>query len=177
MIPPAAYPLDASFVSAARAYFVDGLKQIEHCVRQLSDAQVWQRPRPGMNSVGNLLLHLSGNVRQWIIAGVGGAADVRDRRAEFAADSGPAVAELMDRLRATVREAHAVMASLNAERLLETRRIQGFDTQVLAAVFHVVEHFRGHAQEITHMTRAMVGDRYVFAHSPEAFNRNAGATA
>jgi len=153
---------------------MDALRQIEHCVAQLSDEQAWQRPRPGMNSVANLLLHLAGNVRQWIVSGVGGAADTRYRAGEFADESGRRRAELLAGLRQAVGEADAVIATLDSDRLLEPRRIQGYSTQVLGAVFHAVEHFRGHAQEITHMTRAMIGDRYVFAHAPDDYNRAAG---
>jgi uncharacterized damage-inducible protein DinB len=173
MISTATYPLDACFVTAARTAFVDAMRQIEHCVTQLSDEQVWQRPRPGMNSVANLLLHLAGNVRQWVVSGVGGAPDTRYRAGEFADESRRPRAELLAELRRVVGEADAAIAALNGERLLERRTIQGFETQVLGAVFHAVEHFRGHAQEITHMTRAMIGDRYVFAHSPDDYNRRA----
>jgi uncharacterized damage-inducible protein DinB len=173
MISKPSYPLDACFITTARTAFADALKQIEHCVAQLSDAQAWQRPRPGMNSVANLLLHLAGNVRQWVVCGVGGAPDMRYRAGEFADESGRPRVELLAELREVVAEADAVIARLDAERLLERRTIQGFDTQVLGAVFHAVEHFRGHAQEITHMTRATIGDRYVFAHAPDDYNRRA----
>jgi uncharacterized damage-inducible protein DinB len=173
MISTPIYPLDACFVSAARTEFADALRQIEHCVAQLSDEQAWQRPGPGMNSVANLLLHLAGNVRQWIVSGVGGAEDTRYRAGEFADESGRPRAEMLAELRKVVEEADAVIAGLNADRLLERRTIQGYETQVLGAVFHAVAHFRGHAQEITHMTRAVIGDRYVFAHAPDDYNRRA----
>src|SRR5437763_5438710 len=62
--------------------------RIKHCLRQLNDEQIWRRPHPSLNSIGNLTLHLCGNLRQWIVAGIGGAADIRDRPAEFA-ERGP----------------------------------------------------------------------------------------
>src|SRR5262245_52783773 len=114
------------------------LKRIDHCLSQLSDEQVWSRPRPEMNSIGNLILHLCGNVRQWIIAGIGGAPDDRRRPAEFA-ERGPIPrAQLQERLQATVREAQAALSALTPADLLAPRRIQGFDMTALRAIFDSV---------------------------------------
>jgi len=136
------------------------LDRIKHCLGQLSEEQVWWRPHPSLNSVGNLALHLCGNVRQWIVAGLGGAADERDRPAEFT-ERGPIPrAELLRRLEAVVDEAKRVLARQTARQLLEVRRIQGSEITGLAAVFDSVPHFRGHAQEIVHMTRVQLGDAY-----------------
>ena len=107
-----------------------------------------------------------GNVRQWIVAGLGGAADGRDRPAEFA-ECGPIPrVELLRRLEAVVDEARAVLARQTARQLLEARRIQGFDVTGLAAIFDSVPHFRGHTQEIVSMTRLQLGDAYKFAWAP-----------
>ena len=86
----------------------EGIHKIEHCVDQLTDEQVWWRPAtPGnrasksgnssseMNSIANLMLHLAGNVRQWIISGVGGAKDVRNRPLEFSDHSNRSKAEIL----------------------------------------------------------------------------------
>jgi hypothetical protein len=139
----------------------------------LSDAQVWWRPRPALNSIGNLILHLCGNLRQWVVAGLGGAADGRDRPAEFA-ERGPIPREeLLRRLEAVVEEARAVLAGQTARRLLEARRIQGFDVTGLAAIFDSVPHFRGHTQEIVGLTRLQLGDAYRFAWAPATAEQGA----
>jgi hypothetical protein len=136
------------------------LDKIKHCLGQLSDEQVWWRPRPSLNSIGNLVLHLCGNVRQWLVAGLGGAADVRNRPAEFA-ERGPVPrAELLRRLEVVVDEARAALARQTARQLLEVRPIQGWEVTGLAAIFDSVPHFRGHTQEIVHMTRVQLGDAY-----------------
>ena len=119
-----------------------------------------------LNSIGNLTLHLRGNLRQWIVAGLGGAADSRDRPAEFT-ELGPIPREeLLRKLEAVVGEARAVLARQTARQLLEARRIQGFDVTGLAAIFDSVPHFRGHTQEIVSLTRLQLGDAYKFAWAP-----------
>jgi hypothetical protein len=73
----------AAAVGAAAAHELDSaLDRIKHCLGQLNDAQVWHRSQPGLHSIGNLVLHLCGNLRQWVVAGLGGAPDERNRPAE-----------------------------------------------------------------------------------------------
>ena len=157
----------AAAVGAAAAQELGSARdRIRHCLSQLSDDQVWHRPRPGLNSIGNLILHLCGNLRQWIVAGIGEAADARDRAAEFAERGPIPKEELVRGLEAAVEEAERVLAGVDARQLGEVRRIQGFDVTGVAAIFDSVPHFRGHAQEIVHMTRVQLGDAYRFAWTP-----------
>lgn len=147
-----------AFIAQARAYLTtDYLPKIERCLEKLSDDQVWWRPNPDSNSIGNLVLHLSGNARQWIVSGVGGGSDARDRAQEFAERSLIPRAELMKRLSQAVAEVDAVLAQLDLATLLEPRRIQDCDVSVLDAIFHVVEHFSMHTGQIVMMTKMMTG--------------------
>ena len=158
--------LAAAVGSEASKELTSALGKIKHCLGQLTDDQVWWRSHPSLNSVGNLILHLCGNVRQWIVAGLGGAVDSRDRPAEFS-ELGPIPKdELLRKLEAVVDEARAVLARQTARQLLEARRIQGFDMTGLAAIFDSVPHFRGHTQEIVSLTRLQLGDAYRFAWAP-----------
>jgi uncharacterized damage-inducible protein DinB len=109
---------------------------------------IWRRPNESSNSIGNLLLHLAGNIRQWIVSGVGGQPGDRDRAAEFAARDGPECAELLALLDASVRDADQVLANLSESDLGRTLLIQGRETTVLGAVYHVVEHFSMHTGQI-----------------------------
>ena len=144
------------FISCAREFLVDEyLPKIERCLERLSDEQIWWRPNEESNSIGNLVLHLCGNARQWIVAGVGGAADGRDRDAEFAQRETVARGELLTLLRTTLADVDAVLASLTPETLLERRAIQGSDVDVLEAVFHVTEHFSMHTGQIIMMTKML----------------------
>jgi hypothetical protein len=158
--------LAAAVGSEAANELSSALAKIKHCLGQLTDEQVWWRSHPSLNSVGNLILHLCGNVRQWIVAGLGGAVDSRDRPAEFSEPGPIPKEELLRTLEAVVDEARAVLARQTARQLLEARRIQGFDVIGLKAIFDSVPHFRGHTQEIIGMTRLQLGDAYKFAWTP-----------
>src|SRR5262249_40637562 len=134
--------------NAAAEEMTKALERIKHCLGQLNDAQVWWRSQPSLNSIGNLILHLCGNVRQWMVSGLGNAKDDRNRPAEFAERGPIPKEELIHRLDAAVDAAKTVLGRLTARQLLQTRRIQGFDVSGLAAIFDSVPHFRGHTQEI-----------------------------
>ena len=158
--------LATAVVAEPAKELTSALARIKHCLGQLNDEQVWWRSQPSLNSIGNLILHLCGNLRQWIVAGLGGAADSRDRPAEFAERGPLPKEELLRMLEAVLDEAKEVLGRLTARQLLEARRIQGFDLSGLGAIFDSVPHFRGHTQEIVHMTRLQLGDAYKFAWTP-----------
>ncbi|GIW80826.1 MAG: hypothetical protein KatS3mg105_2633 [Gemmatales bacterium] len=162
-----------AFVAAVCRELDNARGTIQHCVEQLTDEQLWARPAESMNSIGNLLLHLCGNLRQWIVSGIGGAADTRDRPREFA-ERGPLPrADLLFQLDRTVAEARNALRKATAESLLQPRRIQGFDVNGLEAVIDSVAHFRGHTQEIVHLTRRLLGERYRFAFVPATVEQGA----
>lgn len=149
---------ESEFLAFSAAKLQQLLERIETCVSKLSPDQIWARDGECQNAIGNLLLHLSGNVRQWILHGVGGQPDRRDRDREFAAREGSSAAELLAGLRATVDEAASVTRSLPPGRLTERIHPQGYDTSVLAAIYSVVEHFSGHAFQIFLLTKRFTGE-------------------
>lgn len=163
--------LSSTFVERSRYYLATEYRvKLRAAVESLPDGALWSRPNEQSNSVGNLLLHLAGNVRQWIVAGVGGARDTRDRASEFAARDGADAATLLSTLDQVLDEADAVLAKLTAADLAGSRMIQGRDVQVLEAVYHVVEHFAGHVGQIVLIAKM---------HSPGAirFYEDAGGLA
>lgn len=148
-----------SFIDQSRKLLIASyLPRIERCLEKLSDHDVWWRPNPESNSIGNLLLHLAGNVRQWIISGLGGTTDERQRQQEFDEQGPISCAELLSRLKNTVAEADRVLAGITSARLLEARKIQGHDVTVLEAIYHVVEHFSMHTGQIILLTKTWKGD-------------------
>jgi uncharacterized damage-inducible protein DinB len=161
----------STFLERSRYYLATEYRvKIRAAVESLPDGALWRRANDESNSVGNLLLHLAGNVRQWIVAGVGGAPDRRDRASEFQARDGADAATLLSSLDAVLDEADAVLAKLTAADLASTRTIQGRDVEVLEAVYHVVEHFSGHVGQIVLIAKM---------HSPGAirFYEDAGGLA
>jgi uncharacterized damage-inducible protein DinB len=145
-----------TFIAQARKYFrEDYLPKIERCLEKLSDEDVWWRANAESNSIGNLLLHLAGNVRQWIVSGLGGERDARVRQQEFDERSMIPRAELLALLKGALSEVDETLASFDSSLLLEERQIQGSDVIVLEAIFHVVEHFSMHTGQIILLTKML----------------------
>jgi len=130
--------------------------KLRKTVGTLPEGALWWRPNDKANSVGNLLLHLEGNVRQWIIGAVGGAPDVRDRGHEFAAREGSSREDLLRHLETTLDEADAVLAALKPAQLAERRRVQTRDVSVLEAIYQVVQHFGYHLGQIVVVAKEQV---------------------
>jgi uncharacterized damage-inducible protein DinB len=150
--------LDQLFLDFSARKIDELSKRIDTCLERLSEEQIWLRGKESENAAGNLVLHLCGNVRQWIVANIGGQPDRRDRDSEFSARSGVSKLELRERLRVTVDEALQVIGSLPAERLSERVTIQGYEGSVLEAIYHVVEHFSMHAGQLFFMTKMLTTD-------------------
>jgi uncharacterized damage-inducible protein DinB len=152
-----------AFLAEARRHLAeDYLPKLERCLERLTDEQVWWRAGEHSNSLGNLLLHLEGNLRQWVVCGAGGREDLREREREFAERRAVPREELLAGLRAAVAEAGDVLAGLDASALLETRRVQGLDVTLLSAVFHAVEHFSMHTGQIILLTKMLTGGDLAF---------------
>jgi uncharacterized damage-inducible protein DinB len=146
----------SAFLNQSVKYIVnDYHPKIQQCLEQLTDEQIWWRPNPSSNSIGNLVLHLCGNVRQWIISGLGNAADLRVRDTEFAQTEIIPREALVDLLNQTLAEVKEVLENLPAGVLLDQRKIQGRDVQVLEAVYHVIEHFSMHTGQIITLTKLL----------------------
>jgi uncharacterized damage-inducible protein DinB len=142
------------FIAHSRAFLSsDYLPKIERCLEVLSDEDVWWRANDGSNSIGNLLLHLEGSTRAWIIGVAGGSHHPRNRQHEFDERNQISRAELIARLRSTLAEADAVLARLGVDLLLERRQARGEEVTVLMAVYHAVEHFSMHTGQIIMLSK------------------------
>lgn len=131
--------------------------RLRECVAPLTDEQVWWRPNEASNSIGNLILHLNGNVGQWLVASFNKGEDERDRPAEFAANGHISAAELLAKLGETLDAAAAVLDRLTVEELLAPYAIQGYDVRGLDAVYQVVEHFGMHYGQIAYINKLLIG--------------------
>jgi uncharacterized damage-inducible protein DinB len=132
------------------------LPRLRECVAPLTTEQVWWRPNDVSNSIGNLLLHLDGNVRQWLVDSFNRTQDRRSRPAEFAAQSGLSATELLAHLGATLEEAGQVLERLTVDELLAPIEIQGYHTRGLDAIYHVVEHFGLHYGQIVYIIKSLL---------------------
>ncbi|MEZ4935890.1 MAG: DinB family protein [Saprospiraceae bacterium] len=136
-----------------RRLMAEGVVRIKQCLSELTPKEVWLRPNANSNSVGNLVLHLCGNVRQWIVSGLGGLPDTRQRATEFN-ETGPLPsAELLSRLDAVMREVDDVLNRLKPEDLTKPIVVQGFEETGLSILVHVVEHFSYHVGQITYFVK------------------------
>jgi uncharacterized damage-inducible protein DinB len=155
--------VSTSFIEEARRLLVEEyLSKIERCVERLSDEQLWWRPSPESNSIGNLLLHLSGNARQWIVCGLGGEPDKRQRQTEFDEREGIPRDQLLTKLRGTVADVNNALSRFDSALLLEKYPIQGTEATALAAIFHVTEHFSMHTGQIILLTKMLANVDLVF---------------
>ena len=135
----------------------ENYKRIEKCVSLLNEDQVWKTPGPQMNSIGNLILHLSGNIKQYILSGLGRSADTRQRWLEFEAGSRIEVEGLMKGHKNVIKEASEVLKNQSGRDLSSTYKVQGFDLDGVSIVIHVTEHYSYHTGQIALLTKAMTG--------------------
>jgi uncharacterized damage-inducible protein DinB len=148
----------ASFLRESCTYLQGTyLPRLERALEALPEGDLWWRAHPEVVAFGTILLHLEGNVRQWIIAGLGEAPDERKRASEFAANEGSSGAELMAALTGTVHEACAVIAALEPARLDAPFTCQGYEMDGLGAILHVVEHFSWHTGQAVWIAKARAG--------------------
>ena len=131
---------------------------IGSCLERLTDEQVWARGGKHENAIGNLILHLCGNARQWIISAVGGAQDIRSRDAEFAAQGDWTRKQLLAHLAETIDEAVSVVELVTPQRLTEMVNPQGHTVPVLEAIYQVVAHFQQHTGQIILATKILSGE-------------------
>ncbi len=151
------HEIAAAFLDYSSKKLEQSAKDMKTCLSKLTDAQVWERHGEHENAVGNLILHLCGNMRQWIMHGVGGAPDVRVRDAEFNARDGWSPDALTGLFEKTVAEARVVIEAVPAERLVERITPQNREVSVLEAIYQVVGHVQQHAGQIILLTKQMTG--------------------
>ena len=150
--------MNSRLTEFAEHYWSEYLGKIEQAIEPLSQEQFWWRGNEASNSIANLLLHLRGNLSQWILAGLGGQPFERHRSEEFAARPGPggrSKAELLAGLAATVTRCRETIRSLSADELARVRRIQKYELDGYRALFHTVEHMSYHTGQIVLLAKLL----------------------
>ena len=145
-----------------RRLLEESTPRIVKCITKLSEEQVWWRPNAESNSIGNLVLHLDGNVRQWILAGVDDQPDRRTRQAEFDEQGPIPKDQLIARIEATMAEVEPILDAVTAEQLLNKKPVQTFEESVLSILVHVTEHFSYHTGQIAWITKMLTDEQVGF---------------
>lgn len=148
-------PFSDEFRRQCLAHFTANTPRVVQCLQELSEEEVWLRPNAASNSAGNLVLHLCGNITQYVLSSLGGQADHRDRDGEFAAQGGWTGARLQERLLKTTEAAANIMAHVPEEELLRVRLVQGFSMSGIGIVVHVTEHYSYHTGQIAFWTKVL----------------------
>jgi uncharacterized damage-inducible protein DinB len=151
--------MELHFLALADRQIEQNLQKICAVVELMSEDEVWWRPNESCNSVGNLLLHVCGNLSQWILAGVGGELYERRRPEEFTARETVTKAELLARLTDAVARCRSVLATATKDQLIALRQIQGSETDGLGAIYHSVDHMGYHTGQVVFIGKQLVGGR------------------
>ncbi len=144
---------DALIAETRRRLFEESFPRLKKCLQELTVEEIWQRPNANSNSVGNLVLHLCGNARQWIVSGLGGQPDTRQRQQEFDEKGPLPTTQLMDMLDVLRRDIEEVLQRVEPEELLRQRPVQVYEETGLSILVHVVEHFSYHVGQITYYVK------------------------
>lgn len=129
--------------------------RIRICLDQLSEDQIWQKPNPSSNSIANLIIHLNGNITQYIVSALGGAPDERKRDEEFSRSAGLSKEKLQKTLEGTIEKSCEIIRNLDEDSLMRRRVVQGFDLTGIGIIIHVVEHLSYHTGQIAFWTKAL----------------------
>lgn len=133
----------------------ESIRMIRKSFDLLTDSDIWKRPNPSSNSIGNLVLHLRGNITQYVISSLGGTPDIRQREREFRINPGYSKVELLKLLTDTLEQAKATMIRCEAKELLRVRHVQGFRFSGIGIVIHAVEHLSYHTGQIAFWTKIL----------------------
>lgn len=155
------------FLAHSHSKLTQMTAHIEACLLRLDSNQVWNRGHDAQNSIGNLVLHVAGNVRQWIGSSIGGLPDIRQRDREFAHSTKIDTSELFSALDATVRDALSILENLAPQRLTEVVSTQDGERSALEVIYQVVGHFQQHTGQIIFETKRLTGEDLKFYTPPK----------
>ena len=141
------------FIEQSISRFEENTPKIEKCLAELTEDELWHRPNASSNSTGNIILHLCGNITQYVLSSLGNTEDKRERDKEFSSTRVLQKAELIDKLKTTVSAAVKIMRSLNDDDMLQKHSVQGFDLSAIGIIIHVVEHYSYHTGQIIFWTK------------------------
>lgn len=146
---------EIEFIAQANYRMDESLRMIKKCLDQLSEEMIWKKPNSVSNTIGNLILHLCGNITQYGITSLQNLEDQRNRDKEFETTSGYSKDELFEKLKSTVTKAKQSFGNTDTQELLKKRRVQGFEFSGIGNIVHVVEHFSYHTGQVALWTKLL----------------------
>lgn len=144
------------FLENSRYRLGESTRMIKISLAAVEEENIWKKPNESSNSIGNQILHICGNMTQYIIASLGNQDDLRKRDEEFSTTAGYSKKELILKLEDTVNKAKSVLNNCNSEQLLKKRVVQGFSLSGIGIILHAVEHYSYHTGQIAFWTKLMV---------------------
>ena len=145
--------VEAAIREFRRRVFEENFQRIEKCLTLLTEEEIWWRPNTESNSVGNLILHLEGNARQWIVAGLGQQTDIRKRQTEFDEKGPIASAVLLQKLMVLQTDIEAVFSKITETDLQKVYPVQVYQESGISILIHVIEHFSYHVGQIAYFVK------------------------
>ena len=164
---------EKQFLEETNIKINNAFERIIHCLDQLEEEHIWYRPDNSVNSIGIILNHLCGNLRQWIISGIGGLEDIRNRPLEFSDSTKLSKTELVNKFQEIIGDSKKTINNFDPGNLLERLRIQGFEESALSAIYGTVNHLELHAGQITYITRLILKSNYKLKWIPETKEQDA----
>ena len=143
------------FISQAVFRLNENTARVEKCLKEFSEKEVWLKPNKSTNSVGNLILHICGNITQYIISSLGNEEDARNRDLEFKTSGGYNKSELLSKLNSTIQQAVKIIKSQREDDLLSVRSVQAYKLSGIGIIIHVVEHYSYHTGQIALWTKIL----------------------
>ncbi len=164
------------FINQSNHRILESLERVKKCFHELGEEEIWHRPNESSNSIGNLILHLSGNIGQYIVSGLGDNPDARNRDAEFSAEGGTTKEELIRLLSDTVAKAAKIIGNQDEKQLVKIRSVQGFTLSGIGIIIHVTEHFSYHTGQIAFWTKLLKNKDLGFYAGVNLNARNSSST-
>jgi uncharacterized damage-inducible protein DinB len=147
--------ISKEFIQQSIYYLSLNPPRIKKCLQQLSEEQVWKKPNANTNSIGNLILHLCGNITQYAHSSLGNEKDERQRDLEFSAPGGFSKKELLEKITTVTAKAILMIENIPDTELLRNRKVQGFDHTGISIIIHITEHFSYHVGQIAFFTKLL----------------------
>jgi uncharacterized damage-inducible protein DinB len=147
--------ISKEFIEQSIFRIEENLARIQKCLGELTEKEIWQKPNASSNSAGNLVLHLCGNITQYVISGLGGKEDTRDRDSEFSTEGGFTKQQLNEKITNTINKSVSIIKNINENDLTDVKSVQGYVLTGVAIIVHITEHLSYHTGQITFWTKCL----------------------